>query len=71
MPLDPFADLLKDTRHMLELDRGHWNETAAAAGVSHNWLSKFARDLIPNPGIDTVSRVWCYLDKKYPYHKVK
>lgn len=68
---DPFNDLLIDTQQMVELDKGHWPETAKATKVSLNWFSKFARGKIENPGIQTVRRVWLHLDKKYPQQVIK
>lgn len=37
--------------------RGQWPKIAAAAEVSHSWLSQFARDKIPNPGFGTLKKL--------------
>lgn len=44
-------------RQWLDLQRGQWQAIADTAGVSHSWLSKFARGLIPNPGYPGLLRL--------------
>jgi hypothetical protein len=45
----------------LDACRGEWQGVATAAGVSHSWLSQFVRGLIPNPGYETLKKVWAAL----------
>lgn len=50
-------ELLAQTREMLAKCRGRWPEVAERSGVSHPWISKFARGQIPNPGVLTLDAV--------------
>lgn len=51
MPLD------LEVRAELERRRGEWPRIAAAAGVSHSWVSQFVRGLIPSPRYVTLTRI--------------
>jgi transcriptional regulator with XRE-family HTH domain len=46
-----------EVRDLLENRRGDWGRLAAAAGVSHSWISQFMRGLIPNPGFMTLTKL--------------
>lgn len=37
--------------------RGEWKALADASGVSYSWISKFANNKIPNPGIETLRKL--------------
>ena len=50
-------------RSRLEARRGEWPDIVKQTGVSHSWLSKFARGLIPNPGIRTLEKLDAALPK--------
>lgn len=41
----------------LDRHRGNWPEIAASAEVSYSWLSKFANNHIPNPGVVTLDKL--------------
>lgn len=47
----------QDIRNRLLARRGEWPALAAAADVSHSWISKFVRGQIPNPGYTTLTRL--------------
>lgn len=51
-----------ELRERLDKMRGEWPRIAAKADVSHSWLSQFARDKIPNPGIVTLRKLCDALD---------
>ena len=38
-------------------EKGRWAEIARAGGMSYSWLSKFANDHIPNPGIRSLRKL--------------
>ena len=44
---------------IIELRRveGRWPEVSRISGVSHSWISQFARRKIQNPGVETLERV--------------
>jgi len=46
-----------ELRERLEKRKGDWPRIASAADISHSWLSQFVRHKIPNPGLDTLSRL--------------
>lgn len=46
-----------DLRERLIRLRGQWPRIAESADVSHSWLSQFARDKIPNPGLSTLRKL--------------
>ena len=52
-----YMELLAQTRGMLAKCRGRWPEVAARSGLSYPWLPKFARGLVPNPGVLTLHYV--------------
>lgn len=58
-PMD--IDLDTKVREALIARRGDWQAIAAASGVSHSWLSKFANGHIPNPGYATLKRLASHL----------
>ncbi len=49
-------------------EKGRWDEIARAGGMSYSWLSKFANDHIPNPGIRSLRKLADALRGK-PEHK--
>lgn len=51
------TDLDIRVRADLERLRGDWPRIAAAADVSHSWISQFVRGKIPNPGIATLKQI--------------
>ena len=55
---------------LLEGRRGDWEVIAKDAGISYSWLSKFARNLIPNPGYVTLRRLAEYLEKTAPKQRI-
>ncbi len=56
-------DLDHQVRALLDSKRGEWKQLAAAADVSHSWISKFVRQKIPNPGIETLRKLHRELTK--------
>lgn len=56
---------LEEVRALLERDKGNWPETAAATGVSRDWIAKFYADKIGEPGFLKIERLYCYLRAKY------
>lgn len=48
-------------REGLVARKGEWQRIAAAAGVSHSWLSKFCNGHIENPGYATLKRLHLHL----------
>lgn len=57
------TDLDTQVRAMLDARRGDWQRIAAAADVSHSWISQFVRGLIPNPGFATLKKLHEHLSK--------
>jgi predicted transcriptional regulator len=41
----------------LERHKGAWHSVAEHVGVSHSWIEKLCAGKIPNPGIETISKV--------------
>lgn len=46
----------------LRQKRGSFQAIADKAGMSYSWLSKFANDHIPNPGITSLKKLKAALD---------
>ena len=42
--------------------RGNFDAIAKRAGMSYSWLSKFANDHIPNPGITSLKKLKAALE---------
>lgn len=59
-------NLYEKTVHLVNLDRGNWPKTADDLDISRDWLSKLARGLIQNPGVNTIEKVYGYLSQRYP-----
>ena len=57
------TDLDIEVRTELERRKGDWKRIAAAADVSHSWISQFVRNKIPNPGYATLRRLQAELVK--------
>lgn len=51
------TDLDIEVRAELERRKGDWKRIAAAADVSHSWISQFVRKKIPNPGYATLRKL--------------
>lgn len=51
------TNLDQQVRAALDAKRGDWKRIAAAADVSHSWISQFVRNKIPNPGYTTLMRI--------------
>lgn len=51
------TDLDTKVRALLESRRGEWQRIAEEAEVSHSWISQFVRNLIPNPGFNTLKKL--------------
>ena len=47
---------------LLREKRGRFDEISRKAGMSKSWLSKFANDMIPNPGITSLKKLKGALD---------
>jgi len=45
-------------RDMLEARRGHWLQVAKKSGVSRSWFTQFMNGKFPNPGIDTLRKIY-------------
>lgn len=54
---DPIEAAKQEVLEALQSRRGDWPRIAAAADVSHSWLSKFANNRIPNPGTETLKKL--------------
>ena len=52
----------RELRERLEKRKGDWPRIASTADISHSWLSQFVRHKIPNPGLETLSRLAAALD---------
>lgn len=50
-------DTLENIRNELRSRKGDWGVIASEAGVSYSWLTKFANNKIPNPGVITIERL--------------
>ena len=37
--------------------KGQWKKIATASGMSYSWLSQFANDRIPNPGVRSLRKL--------------
>lgn len=37
--------------------KGRWREISDRSGMSYSWLSKFAGDRIPNPGVRSLRKL--------------
>jgi hypothetical protein len=55
------ASLLKQTRKLLAEATDPLQEIANDSGVGIEWLKKFRADLIPNPGVIRVQKLYDYL----------
>lgn len=57
------TDLMLDDLVRTELNRrrGEWQTIADESGVSYSWLSKFVNEHIPNPGYETLRKLYAYL----------
>lgn len=54
----------REVRRLIELHRGQWKAVETATGVSHSWISKFARGKITNPGYATLKRLHLLLSDR-------
>lgn len=54
-------DLLKQILTELNSRKGDWPKIATDNEVSYSWLTKLAQGKIPNPGINTIIRLYDYL----------
>ena len=45
-------------RNMLEQRRGDWLSVAKESGVSRSWFTQFMAGKFPNPGIDTLRKIY-------------
>jgi predicted transcriptional regulator len=54
-------NLLETVISALNERKGNWPSIASDNGVSYSWLTKLAQGKIPNPGIQTVERLYHYL----------
>lgn len=57
--------LLEETITLLGKDKGNWPTTAEETGLGREWISKLARGLIDDPGINKVEKLHAYLVNKY------
>lgn len=66
MPPEQPTSLLKRTRALLAAkpDTLTFSAIAKATGVSVSWISRFADDKIPNPGVRQVQAIFDYLDDR-------
>jgi hypothetical protein len=60
--------LLERTKALLTKLHGHFSYQDIADGseVDREWLSKFARGEIPEPGVNKVQRVHDFLSRAHP-----
>jgi transcriptional regulator with XRE-family HTH domain len=52
----------ENLKAQLREQRGNFQSIAERAGMSYSWLSKFANDHIPNPGITSLRKLKAALD---------
>ena len=64
VPLD------EHVKELLEARRGEWQSVADGSGISYSWLSKFACDMIQNPGYRTLLRLADYLERTAPKRSI-
>jgi transcriptional regulator with XRE-family HTH domain len=57
-------DIDDATRELLNKRRGDWPEIATESGVSYSWLSKFVNNRIPNPGLETLKKVFAAAERR-------
>jgi len=58
--MDTLTQVIKE----LHARKGDWPQIAREADVSYSWITKFAQNRIPNPGITTIMRLSEILDKR-------
>lgn len=44
--------------------KGRWRAIASRAGMSYSWLSQFANDRIPNPGVRSLKKLEAALQEE-------
>ena len=54
-------NLLETVIKALNERKGNWPVVAQENDVSYSWLTKLAQGKIPNPGIQTIERLYYYL----------
>jgi transcriptional regulator with XRE-family HTH domain len=55
---------VSELRQRLISSKGEWVRIRDEAKVSYSWLSKFANDRIPSPGIATLQKLETALDAR-------
>lgn len=54
----------REVRRLIDLHRGQWKAVETMTGISHSWISKFARGKITNPGYATLKRLHMLLNDR-------
>ena len=57
------SELLTETKALLAATKRRPREISAASGVGYDWLIKFARGVIRDPGITRVQRLHDFLSR--------
>jgi hypothetical protein len=61
--LSAMSELLTETKALLAATKRRPREISAASGVGYDWLIKFARGVIQDPGISRVQRLHDFLSR--------
>ena len=60
------SEMLAEVRHMLEQQRGSWQEICGDLHISYHWMTKMVQGQISNPGINKVEQLHKYLTARFP-----
>jgi transcriptional regulator with XRE-family HTH domain len=58
------TNILEFVKGRLTAAKGQWPTICRETGLRYSWLSKFAQDRIPNPGITKIQRLADYFQRE-------